>query len=241
VRRRQIPAGLSALILIAAIVAFVTGCGGGSKTASKAATQATQTTPSKTATQGSQTTPNKTASVTKHTIPAGAVAVVAGRPIALSTLNHWMFIAAKTSSAQTPGQPVIVPTHPPAFATCIAQLRKQVSQLASSSVAQLRAECGQLFTSLEGQAMDFLIKSHWYEAEAERLRITPTAAQVSQAYDAARRQQFPTGPDSSVSSPRPDRLCRMCGSAFGLTRCTTSSRRGKPGVRPSGGRPSTGR
>jgi hypothetical protein len=40
---------------------------------------------------------------------------------------------------------------------------------------------GALFTSLEAQAMDFLIKSHWYEAEAERLRITPTAAQVNQA------------------------------------------------------------
>ena len=40
--------------------------------------------------------------------------------------------------------------------------------------------------------MDFLIKSYWYQAEADRLGIKVTDAQVQQVFNTDKKQQFPT-------------------------------------------------
>jgi foldase protein PrsA len=87
---------------------------------------------------------------------------------------------------------VIVANDPPDFTHCIAAVRKQVPTLAKTSAKQLKADCKQLFTSLSGQVMDFLIKAYWYQAEAARLHINVTKAQVLKAFNAAKAQQFST-------------------------------------------------
>jgi foldase protein PrsA len=87
---------------------------------------------------------------------------------------------------------VIVPSDPPNFTTCIAQVKKQVPQLAKSSDKTLKADCKQLFTSLSSQVMDFLIKGYWYQAEAAKLGIKVSDAQVQKAFDTAKNQQFQT-------------------------------------------------
>jgi foldase protein PrsA len=124
-------------------------------------------------------------------VPGNSVADVAGNPITTQAFNHWMFVAAKSQAAQSPGAPVIVPNDPPTFDHCVAQVRRQVPSLAKTSVKQLRADCKQLFTQYSSQVMDFLIKGYWYQAEAAKQHIKVSSAQVQQAYTTAKNQQFP--------------------------------------------------
>jgi foldase protein PrsA len=64
--------------------------------------------------------------------------------------------------------------------------------LAKTPEKTIRSDCSTLFTSLSGQVMDFLIKAYWYQADAAKAHITITDAQVQTAFDAAKKQQFPT-------------------------------------------------
>ncbi len=125
-------------------------------------------------------------------VPGDSVADVAGNPITTQAFNHWMYVAAKSQAAQSPGSPVIVPSDPPNFTNCIAQVQKQVPSLAKTPVKQLKADCKQLFTSLSSQVMDFLIKGYWYQAQAAKQGIKVTDAQVQKAFNAAKAQQFQT-------------------------------------------------
>jgi foldase protein PrsA len=125
-------------------------------------------------------------------VPGNSVADVAGSPITLTAFNHWMVVAAKSQAVQNPGAPVIVPTDPPKFASCIAAVRSQIPNLANAPAKQLRADCKTLFTSLSGTVMDFLIKAYWYQAEAARQHITVTNAQVQTALNRAVQAQFPS-------------------------------------------------
>ncbi len=125
-------------------------------------------------------------------VPGDAVAVVSGNPVTLQAFKHWMFIAAKGNSTQSPGAPVIVPTDPPDFKGCITQVRAQIPTLSKRSNAELKKDCNQLFTSLSSQVMDFLIRAYWYQADAYRLHVKVTDAQVQTAFVSAKKQQFPT-------------------------------------------------
>jgi foldase protein PrsA len=125
--------------------------------------------------------------------PGNSVADVAGNPITTQAFNHWMYVAAKSQAAQNPGQPVIVPNDPPNFNACIAQARKEIPSLAKTATKTLRTDCKQLFTSLSSQVMDFLIKAYWYQADAHKLGVKVTDAQVQKAFDTAKNQQFPKG------------------------------------------------
>ncbi|MGZ4175143.1 MAG: peptidyl-prolyl cis-trans isomerase [Solirubrobacteraceae bacterium] len=125
-------------------------------------------------------------------VPSDSVAVVAGNPISTKAFKHWMFVAAEGQAAQSPGQPVIVPEDPPNFTKCIAQVKAQIPSLKKTADKTLKADCGQLFTSLSGQVMDFLIKAYWYQADAHRLGIKVTDAQVQKALTTAKKAQFST-------------------------------------------------
>jgi foldase protein PrsA len=125
-------------------------------------------------------------------VPGDSVADVAGNPITTQSFNHWMYVAAKSEAASSPGQPVIVPNDPPNFTNCVNQVRKAIPTLAKQPTKTLRGDCKQLFTSLSTQVMDFLIKAYWYQATAAKLHIKVTNAQVTKALDAAKAQQFPT-------------------------------------------------
>lgn len=125
-------------------------------------------------------------------VPSDSVAVVAGNPISTKAFKHWMYVAAQGQASQSPGQPVIVPSDPPDFAKCVAQVRQEIPSLKKTSDKTLKADCKQLFTSLSGQVMDFLIKAYWYQADAHRLGIKITDAQVQKALDTAKKAQFST-------------------------------------------------
>jgi foldase protein PrsA len=123
-------------------------------------------------------------------VPGDAVVNVAGNPISTQAFNHWMYVAAKSQAAQTPGSPVIVPNDPPNFTSCIAQAKADVPALAKSSNATVRSECQQAFTALKAQVLDFLIKAYWYQADANKLGIKVSNAEVQQQFDAAKKSQF---------------------------------------------------
>ena len=125
-------------------------------------------------------------------VPGDSVASVDGNPITTKAFDHWMYVAAKSQAAQSPGAPVIVPTDPPKFNGCIAQVRKSVPTLAKVPASQVRTDCKQLFTSLSSQVLDFLIKTYWYQLEAQRLHIKVTDKQVQNAFETAKKQQFST-------------------------------------------------
>jgi len=126
-------------------------------------------------------------------VPGNSVADVAGNPITLQAFNHWMFVAAKSQAAQSPGQPVVVPTDPPNFNGCIDQVRKLVPSYATGKTnAQIKSVCNTLFTQLSSQVMDFLIKAYWYQADATRQHINVTDTQVQNAFSTAKKAQFQT-------------------------------------------------
>ena len=124
-------------------------------------------------------------------IPGDSVAVVAGNPITTKAFKHWMFVAAQGQAAQSPGSPVIIPD-PPNYTQCIATARKQIPSLKNTAAKTLKADCSQLFTTLSGQVMDFLIKAYWYQADAHRAGIKITDAQVQKALTTAKKSQFST-------------------------------------------------
>jgi foldase protein PrsA len=125
-------------------------------------------------------------------VPGDSVADMAGNPVSLTAFKHWMFVAAKGQATQSPGAPVIVPTDPPDFKGCIAQVRAQIPTLSKQTDKTLKSDCGQLFTSLSGQVMDFLIRAYWYQADAAKLHMKITDADVQKAFQSAKKQQFPT-------------------------------------------------
>ncbi len=125
-------------------------------------------------------------------VPGDAVVNVDGSPISTRAFDHWMYVAAKSQASQNTGTPVIVPSDPPNFAHCIAQVKAEVPTLAKASTTTLKSDCKQLFTSLSSQVLDFLIKGYWYQAEAAKEHIKITNAEVQQAFEKAKKQQFPT-------------------------------------------------
>jgi foldase protein PrsA len=125
-------------------------------------------------------------------IPGDSVAVVAGNPISTKAFNHWMYVAAKGQAAASPGQPVIVPNDPPNFSKCVAQVKARIPTLKKTPDKTLKADCGQLFSTLSSQVMDFLIKAYWYQADAHKMGINITSAQVNKALDTAKKAQFST-------------------------------------------------
>jgi foldase protein PrsA len=125
-------------------------------------------------------------------VGSGQVAVVAGNPITTRAFNHWMYVAAEGQAAQSPGQPVIVPEDPPNFNKCIAQVKAEIPSLRKTADKTLKADCAQLFQSLSSQVMDFLIKAYWYQADAHKMGITMTNAQVQAALAKAKKSQFQT-------------------------------------------------
>ncbi len=125
-------------------------------------------------------------------VPGNAVVDMAGNPITLPAFNHWMYLEVKALAAQSPGTPVIVPSDPPGFTGCIAQVRKQVPSYAKQSTAQVRTACSNDFNSLSSQVLNFLITSYWYQAEAAKQHVSITNTQVQKEFVTERNQAYPT-------------------------------------------------
>jgi foldase protein PrsA len=131
---------------------------------------------------------SSSSSANAGTVPAADAAVVAGNPITKRAVLHWMYVDAKGEAAQSPGSPVIVPTDPPEFPKCIAQVKKQIPTLAKESDAKIRTACQSAFTSYSQAVMGFLITGYWYQATAHKLGINLTPAELTAAVTKAKTE-----------------------------------------------------
>jgi hypothetical protein len=120
---------------------------------------------------------------------------MAGNQISIKSYKHWMYVAAKGEAAQeaqegVTGAPVIAPSDPPKFASCIKQVRVQVPALAKTSDAKIKSDCGELFTQLNPEVIGFLVSADWYQADAHKLGVTVTDKQVNAAYTKEKKAEF---------------------------------------------------
>jgi foldase protein PrsA len=125
-------------------------------------------------------------------IPGDSVATVAGNPITLQAYNHWMYIASKEEASQQTGEPVIVPQTPPDYTSCIAQIRRDIPTLASTSDKTLKTDCANVFKEFNSEVMSFLIEGYWYQADAYKMGIKYTAADLARDFKKATKTEFPT-------------------------------------------------
>jgi len=163
------------MVVLAVVGLVIAGCG----------TASTTSTPRR--------TPKRASSrPAPSVIPPGSVAVAVGTPITQATFNHWMYVAAKSQTSQTPGAPVIVPD-PPDYKNCIARVRKTLPRFKHKATETLAVDCRERFQTLSSQVMDFLIRADWIQADGARHGIVPTDAQVASIYTRTKAQQFPGG------------------------------------------------
>lgn len=118
------------------------------------------------------------------------VATVAGKPIKRQVVTHWMFVEAKSSNG--PDAVTIVPTDPPRFTRCVAQVRAAIPSLRKTPTSALRADCAVLFTNLSRHVLDFLIRADWQDQQAATDGIVVSAAQIEHAYQVGRRRNYPS-------------------------------------------------
>jgi len=106
-------------------------------------------------------------------IPGDAVVQIGGTPITKTAFEHWMSVAAATSTVGTTEKPAV--PEPPNYTTCIAHLAKTAPKPAKGqsapTTAQLKSECEQQYKSLQSEVLGFLISSDWVIGEASSLGV----------------------------------------------------------------------
>ena len=132
-------------------------------------------------------------------VPGNAVARVDDEVIRRSTFDHWVRVAAASSSPPTgAGARPAVPD-PPSFRRCIAEKRRQVPRPPAGQPqitdSQLRQQCRQEFDLLRDQVMQFLIQSLWLQGEAEEMDIRVSRREVNESFQRQKRQSFPNEAD----------------------------------------------
>jgi foldase protein PrsA len=126
-------------------------------------------------------------------IPGDAVVQVGGSSITKTTFDHWLGVAAASSSS-TSGAKAIVP-EPPDYTACIAHLQaiapKPAKGQTAPSAAQLKSECEQQYKSLQQEVLGFLISSEWVIGEAGHLGVKVTDKEVTKQFETVKNEQFP--------------------------------------------------
>jgi foldase protein PrsA len=136
-------------------------------------------------------------------IPGNAVVSVNGTPISTSTFDHWMTVAASSSTAsaaasgQTAPKPVV--PDPPTYKACIAHLEatapKPAKGQAKPTAATLKTQCEQQYTELKQQVLAYLISANWVLKEAEERGIKVSDSEVKKQFNQIKAQQFPKEED----------------------------------------------
>jgi foldase protein PrsA len=126
-------------------------------------------------------------------IPGDAVVQVGSMSITKTAFNHWLGIAA-SSSSQSPGQKPATPI-PPDFKACVAQLQATAPKPAKGqpapSTAQFKAQCQQEYNSLRDQVLQFLISADWVLGESSDQGVSVTDKAVTTQFNTIKAQQFP--------------------------------------------------
>ncbi len=126
-------------------------------------------------------------------IPGDAVVQVNGNSITKSTFNHWMAVAASSSTVATGSKPVI--PEPPSYTACIAHLAatapKPEKGQKAPTTAQLKTECETQYKSLQTEVLGFLISSSWVLGEGSALGVKLNDKEVHKQFEKIKSTQFP--------------------------------------------------
>ena len=129
-------------------------------------------------------------------IPGDAVVQVGGNSITKATFEHWMSIAASsstTTASKTAAKPV-VPV-PPTYTACIAHLEATAAKPAKGqskpTAAELKSECEQQYKSLQTEVLGFLISSEWVIGEGNHLGVKVSDKEVKKEFEKIKNEQFP--------------------------------------------------
>lgn len=128
-------------------------------------------------------------------IPSDAVVQVGGTPITKTTFDHWMNVAAASSSATSQSTTKPAVPVPPDYKACIAQLRatspKPAAGQPTPTDAQFKAQCEQEYKSLQTQVLGFLISAQWVLSEASSQGVSVKDSDVQKQFNTIKQQQFP--------------------------------------------------
>jgi foldase protein PrsA len=126
-------------------------------------------------------------------IPGDAVVQVSGTAITKTAFDHWMAVAATSSSASPTEKPAV--PEPPDYTTCIAHLAKTAAKPAKGQSApttkQLKSQCETEYKSLQTEVLGFLISSQWVIGEASALNVKLSDAEVKKEFTKIKAEQFP--------------------------------------------------
>jgi foldase protein PrsA len=120
-----------------------------------------------------------------------------GTTIGQSQFEHWLVVAAASSTASPTGatQQVVVP-QPPSYTACIAHQRatapKPATGQKAETTADFRTSCKQEYDSLGSQVLSFLISSQWVLSEAAQQHVSVTPQAVMKEYTSEKKAQFKT-------------------------------------------------
>jgi foldase protein PrsA len=134
-------------------------------------------------------------------IPGDAVVSVNGKAVTKSSFDHWLAIAASSSSPAASGAsaPKSVVPDPPAFARCVAHLQATAPKPAKGqpapTPAALKAQCEQQYTALKQQVLGFLISANWVLGEGEEQGVKVSDSEVKKQFNQIKGQQFPKEAD----------------------------------------------
>ena len=125
-------------------------------------------------------------------IPGNAVVQVNGTSVTKAAFDHWMSVAAQSSTGAV-GKPVV--PEPPDYTACISRLAatspKPAKTQSAPTKAQLKSECEQQYKSLQTEVLGFLISSDWVLGEAGSLGVTVSDAEVRKQFVKIKSEQFP--------------------------------------------------
>jgi foldase protein PrsA len=136
-------------------------------------------------------------------IPGNAVVSVNGTPITNTTFNHWMAVAANSSSASAAAAgktaPKAVVPDPPTYTACIAHLEATAPKPAKGqtkpTAATLKTQCEQQYTALKQQVLGYLISANWVIGEASDQGVKVSDNEVKKQFNQIKSQQFPKEAD----------------------------------------------
>lgn len=134
-------------------------------------------------------------------VPGDAVVSVNGNAITTSTFNHWMAVAASSSSPAAAGSTAAKPVvpDPPTYSACVAHLEVTAPKPAKGQTkptpATLKTQCEQQYTALKQQVLGFLISSNWVLGEASDQGVKVSDTEVKKQFNQIKTQQFPKEAD----------------------------------------------
>jgi foldase protein PrsA len=132
-------------------------------------------------------------------IPGNAVVAVNGTPITTTTFNHWMLVAAGSSSPATGSKAKPVVPDPPTYKACVAHLEATAPKPAKGqpkpTAATLKTQCEQQYTALKQQVLGFLISANWVLGEASAQGVKVSDNEVKKQFNQVKSQQFPKEAD----------------------------------------------